>query len=50
MGIPARKFSAYKCIGRAALEAIERKSTATGGDVVDEEEKRAATEEVEHAD
>lgn len=52
MGIPARKFSAYKCVGRAALAAIERKNTVGGGggDAVDEEEKRATTEEVEHAD
>lgn len=26
MRIPARKFSAYKCVGRAALAAIEQKN------------------------
>jgi hypothetical protein len=50
MGIPARKFSAYKCVGRAALAAIEQKNTVGGGggDAVNEEKKGTTAEEVEH--
>ncbi|QKX59069.1 uncharacterized protein TRUGW13939_06199, partial [Talaromyces rugulosus] len=52
MGIPARKFSAYKCVGRAALAAIEQKNTGggDGDDAVNAEKKGTTAEEVENVD
>lgn len=52
MRIPARKFSSYVCVGRAALEAIARKNTAQENISHTEEkrEKEGVTEEVELVD
>lgn len=43
MRIPARKFSSYKCVGRAALEAIERENSDEGKEK--EKEENGVTEE-----
>lgn len=48
MRVPARKFSSYKCVGPAALQAMKENGF---GDVVvekDTKEQEIYAEEVEH--
>ena len=48
MRVPARKFSSYKCIGRAALQAMQEKdSNAVFAN--DTKEQEVFAEEVEHS-
>lgn len=48
MRIPARKFSSYKCVGQAALQAMKKQDSDT---VIakDTKEQEVYAEEVEHS-
>lgn len=46
MRVPARKFSSYKCVGRAALEAAERKNSEEEKGKEKEKEENGVTEEI----